>query len=264
MAHYRAVDVDECQGDDEDDEDVCDHFCHNFLGGHYCSCRYGYLLHSDNRTCRVECSGAVLSQRAGALSSVDHPLPYPKSSDCSYTILVEEGLRVELLFSPAFDVEDHPELPCPYDYVKVRAGGQLYGPFCGSSSPGRISTHSHRVELSFHTDQSGDNRGWSLTYTTSGSVCPVPVRPADGRLDPVQSEYSFKDHILLTCLPGYKLLKGGELLDHYQLDCQANGSWSSELPVCHRSSNCSEEEVWTETQLGGGAPSCEPGVPGSP
>lgn len=47
------TDVDECS--DSSDEDLfCDHFCHNFIGGYYCSCRYGYLLHTDNRTCRGE------------------------------------------------------------------------------------------------------------------------------------------------------------------------------------------------------------------
>ena len=69
--------------------------------------------------CPVECSGGVFHQRSGGFSSVDHPLPYPKSSDCSYSIQVEEGLVVELLFHPTFDVEDHPDLPCPYDYVQV-------------------------------------------------------------------------------------------------------------------------------------------------
>lgn len=48
-----SPDVDECS--DQTDEDLlCDHFCHNYIGGYYCSCRYGYLLHSDNRTCRGE------------------------------------------------------------------------------------------------------------------------------------------------------------------------------------------------------------------
>lgn len=46
-----SADVDECR--DRNDEDlVCDHFCHNYIGGFYCSCRYGFLLHSDNRTCK--------------------------------------------------------------------------------------------------------------------------------------------------------------------------------------------------------------------
>lgn len=50
-AHYMAVDVDECT-EREDEELSCDHYCHNYIGGYYCSCRFGYILHTDNRTCR--------------------------------------------------------------------------------------------------------------------------------------------------------------------------------------------------------------------
>ncbi|XP_035771986.1 mannan-binding lectin serine protease 1-like [Neolamprologus brichardi] len=53
VAHYSAVDVDECS-ERSDEDALCDHFCHNYIGGYYCSCRYGYRLHSDNHTCRGE------------------------------------------------------------------------------------------------------------------------------------------------------------------------------------------------------------------
>lgn len=117
-SHYNAVDVDECR--DRNDEDLsCDHFCHNYIGGYYCSCRYGYLLHSDNRTCRVECSDNVFTERSGVLSSSDFPNPYPKSSDCLYHIKLEDGFLLSLEFDDTFDIEDHPDVTCPYDYVKV-------------------------------------------------------------------------------------------------------------------------------------------------
>ncbi|XP_045580254.1 mannan-binding lectin serine protease 1 isoform X3 [Salmo salar] len=116
-SHYNAVDVDECR--DRNDEDLsCDHFCHNYIGGYYCSCRYGYLLHSDNRTCRVECSDNVFTERSGVLSSSDFPNPYPKSSDCLYHIKLEDGFLLSLEFDDTFDIEDHPDVTCPYDYVK--------------------------------------------------------------------------------------------------------------------------------------------------
>lgn len=51
MALSLSPDVDECS-DQSDEDQLCDHFCHNYIGGYYCSCRYGYLLHSDNHTCR--------------------------------------------------------------------------------------------------------------------------------------------------------------------------------------------------------------------
>ncbi|XP_078138537.1 mannan-binding lectin serine protease 1 [Centroberyx gerrardi] len=233
MAHYSAVDVDECR--DRSDEDLlCDHFCHNYIGGYYCSCRYGYLLHSDNRTCRVECSDSVFRERSGVLSSADFPRPYPKSSDCVYRIEAEPGLRLRLQFDPSFDVEDHPDVSCPYDYVTVKAGSREFGPFCGDRSPGLIQTDSNLVQIFFHSDNSGENLGWRLTYTSTGAPCPVPESPAKALLNPVQSEYSFKDHILVTCQPGYRLLKDGEYLDHYQVACQSDGSWSSSLPQCQK------------------------------
>ncbi|KAM9317703.1 mannan-binding lectin serine protease 1 [Pholidichthys leucotaenia] len=231
MAHYSAVDVDECN--EQSDEDLlCDHFCHNYIGGYYCSCRYGYLLHSDNHTCRVECSGGVFRERSGVLSSVDFPSSYPKSSDCLYRIEVEDGFRLHLQFDNRFDVEDHPDVSCPYDYIKIKAGSREFGPFCGDRSPGAIQTESNAVTVLFHSDNSGENLGWRLMYVAVGSRCSVPSTPPNTLMNPIQSEYSFKDHILFTCEPGYWMLKDEEFLDHYQIDCQANGSWSSHPPRC--------------------------------
>ncbi|XP_074496947.1 mannan-binding lectin serine protease 1 isoform X3 [Sebastes fasciatus] len=233
LAHYSAEDVDECS--ERSDEDLlCDHHCHNFIGGYYCSCRYGYLLHSDNHTCRVECSGGVFRERSGVLSSVDFPSPYPKSSECSYRIEVEPGFRLRLQFDPRFDVEDHPDVSCPYDHIKISAGSSELGPFCGRRPPEDIQTDSNVATVHFHSDESGDNRGWRITYTSMGSKCRAPEAPPHALLTPVQSEYSFKDHILFTCSPGYTLLKDGETLDHYQVDCGSDGLWSSRPPSCQK------------------------------
>ncbi|KAK5600861.1 hypothetical protein CRENBAI_008504 [Crenichthys baileyi] len=232
MAHYSAVDVDECSQRSDEDQ-LCDHFCHNFIGGYYCSCRYGYQLHTDNHTCRVECSGAVFRERSGILSSINFPSPYPKSSDCSYRIEVEEGFRLRLQFDPRFDVEDHPDITCPYDHVKIQAGNKEFGPFCGDRSPGFIQTNSNVVSIQFHSDDSGENLGWRLSYTTKGSQCPILKAPSNAVMVPIQSEYSFKDHVVFSCQPGFLLIQDGGMSDHLQLECQADGSWSGSPPRCH-------------------------------
>ncbi|XP_042344563.1 mannan-binding lectin serine protease 1 [Plectropomus leopardus] len=180
----------------------------------------------------LECSDRVFRERSGVFSSVDFPSSYPKSSECVYRIEVEPGFKLRLQFDPRFDVEDHPDVSCPYDHIQITAGSSQFGPFCGERSPGEIQTDSNVVTVFFHSDNSGDNLGWRITYTSTGSQCAAPEVPPNGVLTPVQSEYSFRDHILFTCSPGYTLIKDGQSLDYFQVDCLSDGSWTSGPPAC--------------------------------
>ncbi|XP_069331313.1 mannan-binding lectin serine protease 1 isoform X3 [Eulemur rufifrons] len=230
-AHYVAVDVDECK-EREDEELSCDHYCHNYIGGYYCSCRFGYILHTDNRTCRVECSDNLFTQRTGVITSPDFPNPYPKSSECFYTIELEEGFMVSLQFEDIFDIEDHPEVPCPYDYIKIKAGPNVLGPFCGEKAPEPINTQSHRVQIMFRSDNSGENRGWRLFYRATGNECPDLQPPLNGKIEPLQANYSFKDQVLISCDTGYKVLKDNVEMDTFQIECLKDGTWSNRIPTC--------------------------------
>ncbi|XP_049631656.1 mannan-binding lectin serine protease 1 isoform X3 [Suncus etruscus] len=230
-AHYVAVDVDECT-EQEDEELSCDHYCHNYIGGYYCSCRFGYILHTDNRTCRVECSDNLFTQRTGVITSPDFPNPYPKSSECLYTIELEEGFMISLQFEDIFDVEDHPEVPCPYDYIKINAGSNVFGPFCGEKIPEPINTQSHRIQILFRSDNSGENRGWRLSYKAEGNECPELRPPTHGKIEPLQTKYSFKDQVLISCDTGYKVLKDDVEMDTFQIECLKDGTWSNKIPIC--------------------------------
>ncbi|XP_041064570.1 mannan-binding lectin serine protease 1 isoform X3 [Carcharodon carcharias] len=230
-AHYSAIDVDECV-EKLDEALVCDHFCHNYIGGYYCSCRYSYILHSDNRTCKVECSDNVFTEKSGVISSPDYPNPYPKSSDCLYRIELEEGYAISLQFADIFDLEDHPDILCPYDYLKIKTGVMEFGPFCGDKSPGKIDTNSSTVQILFHSDDSSDNQGWKFTFTSIGAPCPVVHPPANGTIEPVQEKYSFKDQVQIRCNTGFKFVKGGDEVEAYQIECQKSGIWSSSIPTC--------------------------------
>ncbi|XP_046939050.1 mannan-binding lectin serine protease 2 [Lynx rufus] len=230
-AFYAAEDIDECQVP-PGEAPPCHHHCHNHLGGFYCSCRAGYVLHRNKRTCSALCSGQVFTGRSGVLSSPEYPQPYPKLSSCSYSIHLEEGFSIILDFVGSFDVETHPETLCPYDSLKIQTDKEEYGPFCGTTLPSRIETKSNAVTITFVTDQSGDHTGWKIHYTSTARPCPGPVAPPNGRLAPVQAQYVLKDRLAVFCETGYELLQGRLPLRSFAAVCQKDGSWDKPMPQC--------------------------------
>ncbi|XP_073937460.1 mannan-binding lectin serine protease 2 isoform X2 [Castor canadensis] len=230
-AFYAAEDIDECQVP-LGEAPPCDHHCHNYLGGFYCSCWEGYVLHRNKRTCSALCSGQVFTERSGELSSPDYPGPYPKLSSCSYSIRLEEGFSVILDFVESFDVEMHPEAQCPYDSLKIQTGKGEYGPFCGKTLPHRIETKSNTVTITFVTDESGDHTGWKIHYTSTAQPCPNPMAPPNGHVSPVQAKYVLKDSFSIFCETGYELLQGSLPLKSFTAVCQRDGSWDRATPEC--------------------------------
>lgn len=49
-------------------------------------------------------------------------------SQCDHIIRLPEGSRIVLEFVELFDVEGHPDVPCPYDTLKVSAVNPEFNP----------------------------------------------------------------------------------------------------------------------------------------
>uniref|UniRef100_UPI00398EA694 mannan-binding lectin serine protease 2-like n=1 Tax=Pristiophorus japonicus TaxID=55135 RepID=UPI00398EA694 len=230
-AHFAAVDIDECD-QTALKEPICDHHCHNYLGGYYCSCKLGYLLDYDNTICRVQCSGNIFTERSGEFSSPNYPMSYAKSSKCDYRIEVEDGFSIVLEFVESFDVESHPDVPCPYDALKITTPKKKYESFCGDQLPGNITTLSNTVDIIFSTDSSGENTGWKIQYTTTATPCPYPIVPERGQITPEKSQFVFKDKFNLTCDTGYEIMQDDKGLPSFIAICQKDGTWNKDMPEC--------------------------------
>ncbi|XP_068111394.1 complement C1r subcomponent [Hyperolius riggenbachi] len=236
QAYYQALDYDECALPNDISVEwnpPCQHFCHNYIGGFFCSCRPGYQLQRDKRTCKVDCSSQLFTEDSGFISSPEYPQPYPADLSCNYSIRVEEGLQITLSFLDPFDIDDHPQVACPYDTLKVFEGGTLLGSYCGRKSPGILQTRSHEVDLVFQTDESGDSQGWKLSYTTEPVKCPSPA-PKDqfSVIHPTQATYHWRDYIVVECKKGYQLTENKKPINTFTSVCKSNGKWNRPLPDC--------------------------------
>ncbi|XP_066570600.1 complement C1r-B subcomponent-like [Amia ocellicauda] len=225
--------IDECSLEvTEGEEPLCQHLCHNTLGGYLCSCHHGYELQPDKSTCKLQCVGGLFTELGGQLSSPGYPLPSPPGLFCHYNITVDPGFLISLHFTGLFHIEQHHAL-CPHHWLKVSVPGQEDVSLCGSEAPGMMSTGSYSVQLEYHTDQEGQSRGWTLHYSTERVQCPSPSGITNGRVSPDFPEYRFRDYITIRCDTGYKMMMGKQEIDSYFTVCQSDGQWHLPLPECH-------------------------------
>ncbi|NXL14786.1 C1R protein, partial [Setophaga kirtlandii] len=236
LASYRAVDLDECDPSnaaENNESPQCQHFCHNYVGGYFCSCRIGYQLQSDQHSCKVECSSELFTEASGYLSSPEYPQPYPEYLRCNYSIRLQKGLSIALRFLEPFEIDDHQQVHCPYDQLKIQARGREIGEFCGREPPGIIETNSNEVDVLFLTDDSGFSRGWKIHYTSEKIRCPQPVpRDQFTIIRDLQPVYQFQDYVVVSCKTGYDLVEGDKKLVSFTAVCQADGTWHQPMPRC--------------------------------
>ncbi|XP_054447445.1 complement C1r subcomponent [Pteronotus mesoamericanus] len=237
LAYYQAVDLDECASQrntvEENPQPRCQHLCHNYIGGYFCSCRTGYELQKDGYSCQVECGSELYTEPSGYVSSLEYPQPYPPDLRCNYSIRVERGYTIHLKFLEPFEIDDHQQVHCPYDQLQIYASGKHLKEFCGKQRPANLDTSSNSVDLLFFTDESGDSRGWKLHYTTSIIKCPQPKTLDEFTIiQNPQSQYQFRDYFIATCKQGYQLVEGTEVLRSFTAVCQDDGTWHRAMPTC--------------------------------
>uniref|UniRef100_A0A8C0FYK8 complement subcomponent C1r n=1 Tax=Chelonoidis abingdonii TaxID=106734 RepID=A0A8C0FYK8_CHEAB len=184
---------------------LCQHLCHNYVGGYICSCRPGYQLQSDHRSCRVECSSELFTETSGYLSSPEYPLPYPAELRCNYSIRLDRGLAITLKSGywcgeACWCDSGFGESSLP---LQIQAHGREIGEFCGKVSPGSIETNSNAVDVLFFTDESGFNHGWRIHYSSESKWLPSQSysRPEHAPL------YRFRDYFIVSCQTGYELME---------------------------------------------------------
>nr|AIZ96980.1 complement component 1s [Oplegnathus fasciatus] len=221
---YTSQDFDECE---EDPDNGCTQFCHNYIGGYHCSCHHGYYLDPDKHTCTVSCSDDLSGLNKGDISSPSWPASYAENANCQHTLSVEAHLQLELHFSEDFDVEQSPDGQC-IDALRIETPSGTLGPFCGNTPPtSPFLTHSSHVQIRFTSDGFGTNKGFTLHFKTRDQVCPTVVTPKS-TVTPQQPEYPQGQTVTVTCDLGYVVDTQGTqaLSSQYEATCLSTGVWA--------------------------------------
>ena len=148
--------------------------CENTEGSYLCSCREGYSLNEDNRTCSISCGGR-LTEATGSFHTPDWPLRYPHENfQCEWEIDAENMTDsiIEISFDELFGINGRP--PCPTDYVEVfgfdtdQDEYTSFGRKCNLIVPDPIFTPSNQAKVVFQGSarhRPVSRIGFSISYT---------------------------------------------------------------------------------------------------
>ena len=91
-------------------------------------------FHLMYNTTTAQCGGLVTGVTRGSLMSPGYPGQYPHNADCTWTIRVDYGKRIQFQFA-VLQIEAHPN--CSYDSLEIVEGSMSHviGRYCNSTSP---------------------------------------------------------------------------------------------------------------------------------
>ncbi|XP_066266557.1 chymotrypsin B-like [Branchiostoma lanceolatum] len=102
----------------------------------------------------------TVSGSSGTVSSPNYPQHYPNNARCNYVLSPGTGQQVAMEFTD-FALENHYQ--CAYDALEIFDGGISLGKFCGTNTPGPISSRNEIIVV-FSSDYSVTAKGFSFDY----------------------------------------------------------------------------------------------------
>uniref|UniRef100_A0A8C5UZ61 Cubilin n=1 Tax=Microcebus murinus TaxID=30608 RepID=A0A8C5UZ61_MICMU len=107
----------------------------------------------------------IVNQTYGTLESINYPNRYSNNQRCNWTIRATTGNTVNYTFL-AFELEYYTN--CSTDYLELYDGPQRMGRYCGASLPPPGSTSGSQLQVLFHTDGVGTEKGFQMLWFVHG------------------------------------------------------------------------------------------------
>ncbi|XP_047454013.1 suppressor of tumorigenicity 14 protein homolog [Mugil cephalus] len=179
----------------------------------------------------VKKCGGVLSGAKGVFTSPLHPIFYPPAVDCKWTIKVPTGNKVRVKFTmfrmkePGVDIR-----VCHKDYVEL-----MSTKYCGELSSLVLTSENNVLEVTFHSDESYTDKGFSAEYSAYDPSNPCP------------NEFACNSGL---CIAKELKCDGwndcGDMSDEVKCQCASdqfacgNGLCKPKLWVCDRVNDCGD------------------------
>uniref|UniRef100_A0A182RN21 Cubilin n=1 Tax=Anopheles funestus TaxID=62324 RepID=A0A182RN21_ANOFN len=117
------------------------------------------------------CGGRILAVSHGIITSPGTPGNYPPNRDCKWYLQAPQGRRIQFTFF-TMKIEAHEN--CNYDYVQITDGmedeGMLLAKYCNTTHPPPLITPSNEATVYFHSDDSGNDAGFQISYAVVEGV----------------------------------------------------------------------------------------------
>ncbi|XP_041477095.1 extracellular serine proteinase-like [Lytechinus variegatus] len=125
--------------------------------------------------------GGFFNATSGVFASPNYPASYDNNADCDFDFTAAEGEVISLTFNN-FELES--SSTCSYDSVSIYDGADssapLIGEYCGSNSPGTVTSSGSSLYMKFTSDSSVTYSGFSGAFTMREAPdIPTPVRCGD-------------------------------------------------------------------------------------
>ncbi|MCJ8740324.1 hypothetical protein PDJAM_G00057610 [Pangasius djambal] len=175
--------------------------------------------------------GGLLTNLSGIFTSPHYPSFYPPMVNCNWTITVPEGMKIRVKFTmfrlkePGVNIRI-----CSKDYVLIN--GTKY---CGERSALTLKSNTNTMVITFHSDSSYTDKGFSAQYNAYD-----PQNPCPGQF---------------TCTTGFCISKElqcdgwndcGDMSDEKKCQCEEdhfvcdNGMCKPRYWVCDQVNDCGD------------------------
>ncbi|KAI8478628.1 CUB and sushi domain-containing protein 3 [Branchiostoma belcheri] len=185
-------------------------------------------------TCEAPCGGRF-TDPSGLILSPGYP-SYPHSSDCTWSIVVQQDRVVELTFI-YFQTETG------YDYMNIYDGtnssAQLGDQYTGHLSeqgnlPAPLRSSGNQMTIVFHSDSSVGGDGFQLRYQAIRRTFCLPLTaPMNGTM--IGSNFNIFSTVSFSCDDGYELPSSCNQGGRCVLTCTSvsgTPTWDKPVPTC--------------------------------